>query len=333
MTESGVPAAEGMIAIKGSRPKRRWAIVLLKIAISVGLLALVARQTSWDRLSVRLRDIIVTDALLAWLPLAAVTFCVGFRWRVIAGAVARPVRFFDAWIVSTIGTGLDQVMVTLSGDAYRIWWLKKGAPSLVHAVAGVLLDRAAGVLGIVFLVLAFLPRFASLESARGLVWVPAVLALTVLCGIAVLLFLDRARGDPSRNRWLARLGVFSASARKVFLSPATAIPVLAAAVLVHFGVAACITSIAWALGIGLALGAALTVVPTVMLISLLPISIGGWGVREGAMVVGLGLVGIESSEALLISVMYGLGAAAIGVSGGMFWLLGFPSEPARTDQP
>lgn len=330
MTESGFSAAEGVNAMPWSRPKRRWALFLLKITISVGLLAFVARQTSWDRLSVRLNEIIVSNALLAWLPLAAVTFCVGFRWRVIASAVARPVRFIDAWIVSMIGAALDQVMVTLSGDAYRIWWLKRGTPSLLHAVAGVLLDRAAGVLGIVLLVLAFLPHLASLESERGLVWVPAVLAPVILCGFAALLLMDHVPGELSRNRWLARLGVFSASARMVFLSAATAIPALVAAVLVHFGVATCVALVAWTLGIDLGLVAALTVVPTVMLISLLPISIGGWGVREGAMVVGLGLVGVESSDALLISVMYGLGAATIGVLGGMLWLLGLAAESTPT---
>lgn len=331
MAESGFSTAEGVNALERPRSKRRWAILLLKIGISVGLLALVARQTSLDRMSSRLNDIAVSNVLLALLPLVAVTLCMGFRWRVIASAVARPIRFVEAWIVCMIGAALDQVLVTMSGDAYRIWWLKKGTLSVTRAVAGVLLDRAMGVLGIALLVLAFLPRFTSLDTSRGLIWVPAALAAAVFCVFATLLVIDRAPFDFTRNRWLVGLGILSSSARKVFLSPLSAIPALAAAMMVHVGVSACIAALAWALGVGLGLAAALTVVPTVMLISLLPISIGGWGVREGAMVVGLGLVGVESSDALLISVMYGLGAAAIGVSGWILWLLGLPADPARAE--
>lgn len=328
MPESGSSAIERVNTLGGRRP-RRWIVLGLKIAISVGLLAFVARQASWDQVTFRLNEIIFANVLLALSPLVAVTFFIGFRWSVVASTVARPVRLVEAWIVSMIGAALDQVFVMLSGDAYRIWWLSKGAQSRSHAVAGVLLDRVAGILGIALLVLAFLPRFMKIDSPQNLFWVPAALATAVVGGFAALLVADRLPFDVSRNRWLMRISVLSSSGRKVFLSPATAIPALGAAVLVHAGVSTCIALLAWALGVGLGLAAALTVVPIVMLISLLPISIGGWGVREGAMIVGLGLVGVESSDALLISIMFGLGAAAIGVSGGILWLLGLPAKPAQ----
>ena len=49
------------------------------------------------------------------------------------------------------------------------------------------------------------------------------------------------------------------------------------------------------LRIDLDFGAALVIVPAVMLVSMAPISFAGWGVREGAMIVGLGLAGIVAS--------------------------------------
>jgi len=269
------------------------------------------------------------NVLLALLPLIAVTLCVGFRWCVIASVAARPVRWIDAWIVSLVGSALDQVLVTMSGDAYRIWWLKRSMPSLTRAVSGVLLDRAAGILGITLLVLAFLPRFMGMDAARALGWVPVILVAVVFTGFAALLGMDRLPLNYTRSRWLAGLAALSSSARKVFLSPSVVIPALAAAAMVHVGISLCIALLASAVGISVSFAAALTVVPIVMLISLLPISIGGWGVREGTMVIGLGLLGVESSDALLISVMYGLSATAIGLAGGFFWLLGLPPR-ART---
>jgi len=53
----------------------------------------------------------------------------------------------------------------------------------------------------------------------------------------------------------------------------------------------------------------------------LPISIGGWGVRETAMIGLLGFVGIPSSAALSLSVQMGLLTIVATLPGAAFWLL------------
>ena len=64
----------------------------------------------------------------------------------------------------------------------------------------------------------------------------------------------------------------------------------------------------------------LVVVPPALLISALPIAIGGWGLREGAFVAGFGFIGIPVEDAFLLSVMIGLGVLAVGLMGGGVWL-------------
>lgn len=312
--------------------QRKSLRLLAKMAVSIGLLTFLVRQVSWDRAASRLNDIALGHAVLALIPLIAITLLVAYRWHVIASALARPVRFLESWSVCMIGTALDQVLVMMSGDAYRIYWLKKGAPSFSKAVAGVLLDRLTGVLGIAVLVIAFLPRFAANDSARHLLWLPAAFSTAIVLGLIALMILDRIHIPVFSNAWLARVALLSVSARKLFLTASLAIPALSAAVLAHMSVATCVAVLASALGVELRLAAAMTVVPTVMLIALLPVSIGGWGVRESAMVVGLGIFGVDSVDALLISVMYGLGAATIGASGGILWLFGLPRERAALEK-
>jgi len=63
------------------------------------------------------------------------------------------------------------------------------------------------------------------------------------------------------------------------------------------------------------------VVPLVLLVTALPISIAGWGVREGSMVVGLGLLGVPESDAALVSVVIGLIGVGLGALGGLTWLV------------
>jgi uncharacterized protein (TIRG00374 family) len=59
-------------------------------------------------------------------------------------------------------------------------------------------------------------------------------------------------------------------------------------------------------GIDLTLLQLMTVLPVICFVSALPISIGGWGIREGAFVYGFGLLGISMENAFLISVQIGL---------------------------
>ena len=48
------------------------------------------------------------------------------------------------------------------------------------------------------------------------------------------------------------------------------------------------------------------VVPLATLFMLIPISIAGWGVREGVMIVGLGYLSVLPEQALALSILYGL---------------------------
>jgi uncharacterized membrane protein YbhN (UPF0104 family) len=59
-------------------------------------------------------------------------------------------------------------------------------------------------------------------------------------------------------------------------------------------------------GIDLGFLQLMTVLPIICFIAALPISIGGWGVREGAFVYGLGLLGISMENAFMISIQIGL---------------------------
>ncbi len=66
----------------------------------------------------------------------------------------------------------------------------------------------------------------------------------------------------------------------------------------------------------------LALVPPVMLITTLPISIGGWGVREVAMTVAFGLIGIAQNDAGALSILVGLAGLAVSLPGGVLWLQG-----------
>ena len=59
----------------------------------------------------------------------------------------------------------------------------------------------------------------------------------------------------------------------------------------------------------------------VVLIAIIPVSIAGWGIREGAMVAAFGYAGLTPGDGLMVSLLYGAAYLVIGVIGGLVWLL------------
>jgi uncharacterized membrane protein YbhN (UPF0104 family) len=70
-----------------------------------------------------------------------------------------------------------------------------------------------------------------------------------------------------------------------------------------------------AVGMGLSINPVffVSVMPAIALISALPITVGGWGVREGAMVAGLSIFSVPADTAIALSISYGLGGLLVAL--------------------
>ena len=69
---------------------------------------------------------------------------------------------------------------------------------------------------------------------------------------------------------------------------------------------------------------------------MVPFSVAGWGVREGAMITALGLIGVSPAAAFTVSVLYGIIMVAVGMAGGVVWLMTGRQNPvinARVESP
>lgn len=80
-------------------------------------------------------------------------------------------------------------------------------------------------------------------------------------------------------------------------------------------------SMAASLGIKVSMLDCIVLMQPVALLANLPISVGGWGVRETAVVLLFGLIGVPSSAALVLSLQLGLLALLVVLPGGILWLL------------
>jgi uncharacterized membrane protein YbhN (UPF0104 family) len=67
-------------------------------------------------------------------------------------------------------------------------------------------------------------------------------------------------------------------------------------------------------------GQVFQLIPPVMLITMLPISIAGWGVREATMGLAFGYAGLATAEGVNVSLLFGCVSFIIGAFGGLVWI-------------
>jgi hypothetical protein len=119
----------------------------------------------------------------------------------------------------------------------------------------------------------------------------------------------------------------AADARRVLLGPNGPF-ILGIGCVIHAFTIAIVWSLGRAQGLVLPISEAAVLFTVMIGVALVPVSIGGWGLRELAVVSLLGNHGVAPEQALLFSVCFGLTLALGSLPGALVWpLYSFP--PAR----
>ena len=314
----------------GSRPRRVLRALLeprpklvLKIVVSTVLVAWLVYSTDRDALADALLEVDLGTALFAVVVLFALVGVQAWRWTFVTRALGITLPLVPAWLITQIGAFFNQVLPSsIGGDAMRVWRLQRRGTRTSLALASVFLDRIVALVATVLVVAIGLPwLFDWMDTDALRAGIIAVVVLTA-SAVALILFADRL---PLARRLSERFGSLrvlqvAALARAVLLRPRTAAPALALSVIIQLGMSFAVWLLANAAGAELSWAEAVLLVPVVILFSTVPITIAGWGVREGAMVVALGTVGVGAEEAFAISVLFGIAIAIASLPGGLVWV-------------
>ncbi len=320
--------------------KRAWLGPVLKGAVSVGLLGLIARQVDPASLIAELATLPAAAWVAAIAALLLLTLLQGWRWWLVMRALGDGLPLGPALRLTLMSLLFNQALPgTLGGDAYRMLHARRHGVGWRQAVGGVAIDRVSGVLGLALIALAGLPAFAALDGDGALTVGVALVEGAILAGTAVLL-LPRLIPSARMPGPLRGLRGLSADAWALARRPRMAALLLATSVVNHLAYLGLVVGLAAGLGLAVDAATLMVVMPPVLLIALMPVSIAGWGVREGAAVAGLALAGIGPAQALSLSLAIGLVQLFAGlVSGaaaeGWRWAGRVrPSpEPRRTEGP
>ena len=309
---------------KTKRSASSTIVFWLKLLITAGLVAYLLSRIDVGSVLRQVRRIDPARAILALLVMLFQLGLVSLRWQLINHLVDARTRIGQTFRLTFIGQFFNQVLPSgVGGDVVRAWLVSRDGVPLGRAITGVLCDRAVALVVLLLIVAGtFFVLPASLSAKIPAIDSLRIVALAGVASIAALIFF----GVPV-SRILIRypitesIGKLIRDLRKVLCSPVVSPLVMILAAAIQFLLVATISLCAEGMNIHLEFSAALMVVPTVMLISMIPISFAGWGLRETAMILGLGVVGISAPDALAVSVAFGLSHLIVGLPGGVLWLM------------
>jgi hypothetical protein len=313
---------------------RRILLSTVKILISAALLYLSLRKINLYELAARIQ----VDSL-GWLTLAiAATFLQIFlgvlRWREISVECGAPLETGQAMRFNVIGTFFNQTLPSsIGGDAVRLWLVARGGAGWRAATYSIFVDRAIGLIALAVLIAVTLPwsyRLISDPHGQSALLLLDLAALAAGFGFLLIGILPW----PWLKTWWATHHVHACAviANRVLFSRDRGPKVAVLSLLIHVVAVVIGWCVVQSITAPVTFGQIFQLLPPVMLITMMPISIAGWGVREATMGLAFGYAGLIASEGVNVSLLFGAVSFVVGVFGGLVWILS-PEKAAKGVEP
>ncbi len=300
----------------------------LRLAVSLALLIFL-----FVRLDLRSCLQMVSEAYpwrigVVFLMTIADRMLAAYRWFLLvrgkSTAATFPVVVRVFFISNFLGTFLPG---SIGVEAIRVYGLSRATSDVALSVSSILVERVFALLALLALVLMGLAASPPGLPASIAPWAWGVLFFLV-AGSATLMH-PRLRSTTHfllPGAWLAPvrkgLNKLYASLDGFKTQPRLLLAVMVLSVIFQMLRVATALACAWALGLEVSITHFIVIVPVVILVTMLPISIGGLGVREVSYVYLLGLAGIRPEAALTLSLLlYFIYTAAV-LPGAWFYARG-----------
>jgi glycosyltransferase 2 family protein len=319
----------------------------LRFGLSVALVAFILHKielAAMGRVLASARPELVVVALIAIFLERVV---MAWKWRLLLAAkglrVSLPRVLKIVYLSNFIGAFLPS---SLGVDAVRSYSLYRHGTALSESVSSMLVDKVlalAAMIAVPVMVVVFMPGALFDPAVRG-----AVLAIAAGFGAILLVGLNRRLMHAVLSLGGRLPGVLSAPSiwRRAatlygtfhgYMAHKGALVAAFAGSLVFQGLRVLgVVALGVSLGLDLGLAAYLVYVPLIIMLTMLPISVGGFGVREGAFIYFFVGAGVPAESALALSILLYLVSLLSVLPGGVVYLsqgIGRRENPSAKPEP
>ena len=305
------------VAVEFGRAVRRFGPLLLRLAAGVAVLWFLVRLVGAAPFEDGLRAVTWPAVVAAVTLTALTTVCSAWRWRVVARALGVRIGLPAATGAYYRSLFLNSVLPGgVLGDVHRAVTQGRRAGDVARGVRAVAWERLWGqVIQAVVTVLVLLAVPSPVRPA-----LPYVLAgVAGVAGCAALVVYGVARQGRSRLGRAAK--AVSDDLRGPLLAPHVWPQLVLASVVVVAGHTATFVIAARVAGCTLPLGELVALLLVVQTVVVIPLSIGGWGIREGVAAWAFAAAGLGAAAGVTISTLYAV-LMLVAVSPGAGLLLG-----------
>ncbi len=292
---------------------------IIKLIITIVMFYFLFQYVDFDNLIHILAKSHGGTILIALLFQMGSTFLAAYRWRLIMQLLVFKEKV--SYYVQSYFKGMffNQVLPSsIGGDAVRIIDLTQKGYDKKDAFYGIFVDRVVGLVGLLVLnLIASILFFGTFDKDFSLLII--FIAVSGIAGFIFLFYLENIK-------FLANykfLNLFHRLARRLnnlYPSKLTLMKHIAISVGVHFLSVLVLYALAWSIDFHMSFQTFLIAVPPVFLLTIIPISLAGWGIREGAMVGIFMLVGADETKVLAMSILYGILLIISSAPGAYFWV-------------
>jgi len=303
------------------RRRPRWLSVVVKAGLSAAMIALVLGLADVQAVWARITQIEISTLLLAVGLCFTQILLAGTRWTIIGKGTGGFVAPWTAMRATFAAMFCNQLLPTsIGGDVVRVGIIAGQGLTVGRAARTVVLDRTAGLLSLLtlmgltgFVLSDQLPKTWPVDLIR---LIPAIAIGVVLVALIMGNRIAAALEARGVLPWFAQLFRDSSA---LLRHGARTVIILALSYAIHAASAASVWILAQGSGVEIGYAQVLGFLPIVILVQMLPISIAGWGVREGTIVTLFALLGIGSAPAVAVSILWG-GCIALGaLASGLIW--------------
>ena len=295
---------------------------LIKLIVSSILLIWLCSTLNLDKLQSYFHLNSFITLLLISMFIAISSFAVGYRWKILIHTMGENISVINATKNVIIGTFFNQFLPSsFGGDFFRVFMIKKYNISISVATYSIIIDRLYGFLGLIIICIVSTPFVYIYTKSINLILVQIFIIISFLIIIVSIFLIEYLPENIKRKKNIMFLINFFVKLKSPLKNKSFKNKILSISTLLHIINIIFLYLMTLACDIQVSFLVWLVIMPPIILISSLPISIAGWGLREGIMIIALNEIGINKTDAFMLSLSYGLAIMIAGLLGGIFWVM------------
>ena len=305
--------------------QNKWVRFALQVSIAAALLFVLSLSISWETLLSAFAHINKSMLLVAVVVGSGGVILSSYQWRGLLRATHLHVDLADLIKLYLVGIAFSHVLPTgLGGDAIKMLYVGYRENERARSAGALLLCRITGFLAMLLIVVPALFVWHAQLDVGLCFWLCLLIILIggAIAGVFLLLFLLRRFIGSSMQRfvWLAWLNPLNKSLRKQLWSPPALLSATASGWV--FWCVAILNCYCYASALGLEVPFYffLIVVPFAALVSFLPVSLNGFGLRENAFVFAFATIHVSPAHAFLLVLFLDLQALCFAALGAYLYI-------------